>query len=288
MSIEVSVIVVNFNAGDDLRRCVASLDTGIGAIPWDGVVIDNASTDGSDEFHPLGQQMRLHRNQENIGFARAVNQGLAATDGDDVLILNPDCELSPGAIGILRAELHRHSDCVVVGPCVTDSDGTLQGSARGDPTMLTGLFGRTTLLTRLFPRSALAERNVRSRSVARADRSSVCVDWVAGSCMLAQRNALKAVGGFDERFFLYWEDADLCRRLRADGGEIRYVPDATIVHYVGHSSRTVPVLATRAFHDSAYLYYSTHVASSPFNPARWFAKFALRARCEWQLRRAGG
>ena len=284
----VSVVIVHYNAGDDLRRCLASLDAGIGPISWDGVVVDNASTDGCGELPVSGDRMRTHRNPDNVGFARAVNQGIAKTAGDEVLILNPDCELLPGAVGVLRTELDRYPTCVVAGPRVVDPDGTIQGSARGDPTMFTGLFGRASLLSRLFPRSALADRNVRSRTALETGRSSVGVDWVAGSCMLARRDALETVAGFDERFFLYWEDADLCRRLRVRGGEVRYVPGATVVHNVGRSSRTVPARATRAFHASAYLYYTTHAARSPLNPARWFAKLALRLRCEWRLRRAGG
>ena len=86
--------------------------------------------------------------------------------------------------------------------------------------------------------------------------------------MLVRRSAFEEVGGFDARYFLYWEDADLCRRLRARGYEIRYVPGATAVHRVGHSSRTARAASIRAFHESAYLYYATHVAPGAFNPKR--------------------
>ena len=287
MTPDVSVVIVNYNAGEDLRRCLSSLDSGLQAIAWDGVVVDNASTDKSVDVHTHLGRLSVHRNRENVGFARAVNQGVAMTRGRHVLILNPDCELAPRAISILRAELDRHSDCVIVGPQVVDPDGTIQGSARGDPTMFTGLFGRATLMTRLFPRSLLAKQNVRSHAASETGIASVRVDWVAGSCILARRDALEAVGGFDERFFLYWEDADLCRRLRVGGGYTRYVPGATVIHRVGCSTEKVPEIAIRAFHASAYLYYTTHVARSPFNPARWLAKLALRLRCEWRLRRAG-
>jgi GT2 family glycosyltransferase len=92
------------------------------------------------------------------------------------------------------------------------------------------------------------------------------------------------VGGFDERYFLYWEDADLCRRLRAAGHEVRYVPAASAVHRVGHSSRTARAPSVRAFHDSAYLYYSTHVAPGALNPKRLLARALLAVRCWWLLR----
>jgi cellulose synthase/poly-beta-1,6-N-acetylglucosamine synthase-like glycosyltransferase len=109
-----------------------------------------------------GGALRPRRNDDNVGFSRAANQGLAATAGPLVLIINPDCRLQPGAIDRLLSELERQPRCAIAGPRVLDSDGTVQGSARGDPTMLTGLFGRATRLTRIFPGAALARRNVRT------------------------------------------------------------------------------------------------------------------------------
>ena len=99
-----------------------------------------------------------------------------------------------------------------------------------------------------------------------------------------RRSAVGAVGGFDERYFMYWEDADLCRRLRQQGSIVCYLPAATAVHRVGHSSRTARATSIRAFHDSAYLYYSTHVAPGALNPKRWIARALLAARCWWKLR----
>ena len=136
---------------------------------------------------------------------------------------------------------------------------SVQGSARGDPDMLTGLFGRTSSLRRT---AAVARRSRGGTwSPERTRRAqSIVVDWVSGACMLVRREALEAVGGFDERYFLYWEDADLCRRLRARGYTIRYVPARDRGARVGHSSRTARAASIRAFHESAYLYYATHVA----------------------------
>jgi GT2 family glycosyltransferase len=105
--------------------------------------------------------------------------------------------------------------------------------------------------------------------------------------MLARRDALLSVNGFDERYFLYWEDADLCRRLRARGHEIRYVPGAVAVHQVGQSSRTARASSIRAFHKSAYLYYATHVATGRFSLKRPIARLLLALRCRWRLRSAG-
>ena len=145
----------------------------------------------------------------------------------------------------------------------------MQGSARGDPDMLTGLFGRTTVRRRLLPNLAASRRNV-VVDAGGSEGPSVTVDWLSGACMLVRRDVLEQVEGFDERYFLYWEDADLCRRLRALGYQVRYVPGATAIHRVGHSSRDGRAAAVRAFHESAYLYYATHVAphAATQTPAR--------------------
>ena len=149
--------------------------------------------------------------------------------------------------------------------------------------MFTGLFGRTTVLRRLMPDLAVARRNVVSSEDARTGDGSVTVDWLSGACLLARREALHRVNGFDERYFLYWEDADLCRRVRELGAQVRYVPAATAVHRVGQSSRSVRASSIRAFHESAYLYYATHVASaSPLK--RWLARMLLSVRCWLYLR----
>ena len=149
--------------------------------------------------------------------------------------------------------------------------------------MLTGLFGRTTLLRRVAPFLSIGRRHVVVEDAIPSGEQSVQVDWVSGACMLARREALEAVQGFDERFFLYWEDADLCRRLRAKGSHVRYVPGASAIHRVGQSSRTARASAIRAFHRSAYLYYATHVAPAPLSPKRALARAILGTRCWVQL-----
>ena len=278
----VAAVLVNYNAGDELRRALQSIADQLEENSWEGVVVDNASSDGSDAIaNELAPAVRLVRNQSNVGFGRGVNQGIAATTAPLVLVMNPDCALMPGAIAALQHALHAHPSCAIVGPRILDPDGTVQGSARGDPDMLTGLFGRTALLRRMFPGAALSRKNVVTGDTVDA----AVVDWVSGACFLARREALDAVGGFDERYFLYWEDADLCRRLRARRYEIRYVPSATAVHRVGHSSRTAQAASVRAFHASAYRYYATHVAPGALNPKRLVARALLAARCWWMLRR---
>ena len=149
--------------------------------------------------------------------------------------------------------------------------------------MMTGFFGRTTLLRRLFPSAPWARRNVVIPAAQEEGESAVSADWVSGSCVLVRRDAFNEVSGFDERYFLYWEDADLCRRLRQAGWSIRFRRDARVVHAGARSSRTVKPLAIRAFHRSAYLYYATHVAPSRWSPRRYAAAGLLFVRCGIKL-----
>lgn len=281
---EIAAILVNYNAGGELARALRSIADEMVGRSWEAFVVDNASSDGSGasvaNFAPMVQ---LVQNTANVGFSRGVNQGLAASTAPLLLIMNPDCRLVAGAVAALRSVLDARPDCAIVGPRILNPDGSVQGSARGDPDMLTGLFGRTALLGRLVPFLPAAKRNVVAEEAIRSGEQSVVVDWLSGACMLARRTALEQVRGFDERFFLYWEDADLCRRLRLHGHHVRYVPSATAIHRVGQSSRTARTFAIRAFHRSAYLYYATHVAPAPLNPKRPLARAILKTRCWLQV-----
>jgi len=272
-----SAVLVNYNSGGELRSALESIDRE-SAGPWEGVVVDNASTDGSERTAVAFESTQLLRNRENVGFGRGVNQGVAACTADRILIMNPDCQLATGALPPLMAVLDADPRCAIAAPRILDPDGSPQGNARGDPDMLTGLFGRTSTLRR-----SLSGLDVARRNVITADAPTE-VDWVSGACMLVRRDALASVGGFDERYFMYWEDADLCRRLRDRGYTILYVPGSSAVHQVGQSSRTARASSIRAFHDSAYLYYATHVAPGALNPKRWIAHALLGARCWWKLR----
>lgn len=284
---QVAAVIVNFNSGAELQEALASVAADLDGVEWEAVVVDNASTDASERAaETAGSRVRLLRNRDNVGFGRGVNQGVQATTAPVVLILNPDCRLAPGAVSALRTELGAYRECALVGPKVLDPDGSVQGSARGDPDMLTGVFGRRGALRRLLPGLRASSRNVVTDEALRSGKRSVVVDWVSGACMLVRRDAFAAVGGFDERYFLYWEDADLCRRLRAAGYHVRYVPAATAVHRVGQSSKSAPAASIRAFHASAYRYYATHVAPAPFSPRRLIARALLVARCWVALRQA--
>jgi GT2 family glycosyltransferase len=281
---EVTAILVNYNTGGELALALRSIQSDCAHVPWEAVVVDNASSDDSAAVVETFPHATLIRNVANVGFGRAVNQAVTLAQAPLLLLINPDCRLTSGAVSALRSVLDAEPSCAVVGPRILDPDGGVQGSARGDPDMLTGLFGRTGALRGLLPSLPVARRNVVAEDAVRTGASNVVVDWLSGACVLVRRDAFLAAGGFDERFFLYWEDADLCRRLRNRGFHIRYVPGATAVHQVGRSSQTARRSSIRAFHASAYLYYATHVAPGTLNPRRLLARALLGVRCWWQLR----
>ena len=256
--VNVSAVLVNYNAGDELRRALQSLSDELRERRWEALVVDNASTDGSQEIVGEFYYARLLQNRENVGFARAMNQALAATTGSLVVILNPDCRLVAGAIATLKAELERHEGCAIVGPRILNPDGTVQGSARGDPDMLTGLFGRTALMRRLLPWMPSARRNVVSDMAIASGQPSVVVDWLSGACMLAPRDALRQVGGFDERFFPVWfEDVDFCLRAAKAGYRNWYEPSAAAIHEGGHSVTRVTLPERQKYWYGSLLRFAT-------------------------------
>ncbi|NVM27039.1 MAG: glycosyltransferase, partial [Desulfobacterales bacterium] len=146
--------------------------------------------------------------------------------------------------------MEQHPYVGIVGPKILNHDGSVQGSARTFPTPLTGLFGRSSVLTRFFPNNPFTRANILTT---RSDgKTPMEVDWVSGACMVVRRKALDDVGLLDERFFMYWEDADWCRRMWRKGGKVVYFPQASVVHYVGASSGQAPLRSIFEFHKSSY------------------------------------
>ena len=277
----VTVVIVNYNAGPQLQQCLSSAAADLADVAWRAIVVDNASADRR-ALDQLPQRVALIRNEANRGFGAAVNQATRQDDAPLLWLLNPDSRVVAGAFSAMRMTLERHKDCAVVAPQLLNSDGTTQESARGEPTAWTGVFGRHGLLTRWFPNAGAARRNLRARDLVASTTESAEIDWAMGASLLIRREIFDRVRGFDERFFLYWEDADLCRRIRDLGYTVRFVPRAHVVHAGAASSRTARRLATRAFHRSAYLYFSTHTVPSPWHPARWLAWITLSVRSWWR------
>jgi GT2 family glycosyltransferase len=250
------IIIVNYNSTDLLLRCLESVYDCIKKISLNVYVQDNNSRDGIDRVGLLFPQVILTKNSYNMGFARAVNRALEQGTSPHVLILNPDCVLGDDSFESLLRYMKENPDVGILGPKILNGDGSIQGSARSFPTPLSALFGRNTCLTRWFPKNRMSRKNILTSEA--VGTAPVEVGWVSGACMLARRKALDDVGLMDERFFMYWEDADWCKRMWDMGWKVVYFPRASIVHYVGGSSEKLLIRSVLEFHKSSYHLFMKH------------------------------
>jgi GT2 family glycosyltransferase len=252
----VAVVIVNYQSYDELRSCLASVERAEG--PLEVVVIDHASdVRAADDIASHFPAFHMLRKPGNHGFAAGVNAGAAETRAPYLLLLNPDCMIEPDVPARLIDALESDPSAAVVGPKIRNADGTIQKSARRFPDLTTGIAGRTSWLTRVWPGNPLSKHNL---PVQAGERATVSVDWVSGACMLVRRASFEAIGGMDEGFFLYWEDADFCRRLKNAGSRTLYCPSAAATHMVGRSSRHAADASLEAFHASAYRLFCKHTS----------------------------
>ena len=231
----VAAVVVNYEAGPLLAGCVATLRAEQVA---EVVVVDNGSVDGSvDEIRRRWPEVALVNPGANLGYGAAANRGAAASRAPYVLICNADLSITPGATARLAAALDGDPSVGIVGPLIRTPEGDRYPSARQFPSLvdaaghaLLGMFRPSNRFTRAYQRSDLAADG----------NGSTPVDWVSGACLLARRTAFEQVGGFDEAYFMYAEDVDLCWRVGRAGWGVRYVPTAEVTHQQGVSTAHRP------------------------------------------------
>jgi len=243
-----SVVIVNWNTAELLEACLRScLAAQVPGEATEIIVVDNASTDDSvARVRNLAPAVRLIENTQNTGFARANNQGIAASRGTCVVLLNPDTVVPPGGLAALAAFMESHPDAGACGPRLLRTDGTTQPFAFGnDPTPAYLLRRATNRLLRGQPMHDWDTTEVQS------------VDWVAGTCLCVRRTAMEEVGLLDEAMFMYFEDNDWCLRLRQKGWRVYYAPEVAIVH-VGGRSRVQNPRAGAAYYDSLRYFYAKH------------------------------
>lgn len=264
-----SAVIVNYDSWPHTLRCVESL-LKTGHRELEILVVDNEGSPAPE----LPGEVTLIRNSTNEGFARACNQGIEASGGDRIILINPDTLVERDFFDLLEDFFDAVPKAGIAGPRIIDGDGRLQLSARREVSFISGLLGRTSFLTQLFPKSKMVQRMFPAADVPDGPRE---VDWVSGACLVLRRGALEKIGGFDERFFMYFEDADLCRRSREAGWPVYYLPHIEVLHLTGASSRSKPHAIWR-LHKSAFLYHRKHGPHGPLGLYSGLVLLGLTAR----------
>ncbi|MBN2036174.1 MAG: glycosyltransferase [Chitinispirillaceae bacterium] len=251
-AIRVSVVVVNYKVPLSLRQALRSLREAEGYDTAEVIVVDNASGDGSRETITAEfPEIKWVQLKANIGFGKACNVGARNAAGEFLLFLNPDTIVSRGTLVLAVDFMDEHEDVGLLGAKTLNPDGTMQpGCRRGFPTPEAALY-HFIGLSRLFPKN---ERFGGYHYTWLDPDDSSEVDAVSGSCMFIRRHLFETIGGFDERFFMYGEDLDLCRRVHETGSKVWYYPAIQIIHLKGRSSGKRLLKSTLAFYEAMIIY----------------------------------
>lgn len=270
---DLSVVIVNWNTRELLRACLASLRAALALseLSAELIVVDNASSDGSAAMVAAEfPEARLFANDANLNYAGGNNQGIAAASGEFILLLNPDTEVPPGAPDALVRLLRELPEAGAAAPALVFPDGRVQDSVRGFPS-LRALIGEFTGLARLLPHTSWG--SYRHQALP-SDRPSL-VDQPMASAFLVRRLALDQVGTFDEQFALFFNDVDLCFRLKLAGWVILYDPRVRVVHVGGASTRQVRPEAIRRSHEGLRRFYAKHYRAKLARPVYALATCAI-------------
>lgn len=243
---ELSVIVVNYNDRKNLGLCLSSIQEEAKGIDFEALVVDNGSTDASPEYVALNfPWVKLITNGQNTGFARANNLGLKESNGEFILFLNTDAVICPKALALLLSEIKKDASIGVVAPALLTGERSHQVS-----------FGRrvdffSELVKKCFWN---AFQGIKLKIWSRREN----VRWVSAASMLARRRALEEAGGFDENFFLYFEDIDLCYRIKELGWKVVYDPRARVYHQGGSSTSAQKARSRLEYRKSQVYFYRKH------------------------------
>jgi len=279
-SVEATAIVtVSYNSSDQLRPFLASLDDELRA-GVQVVIADNASSDVAETARIADAHgARVLSLGENLGYGGAVNRAIASLPPsvDAVLVSNPDVLVGEAALDTLRQRLDADPTIGAVGPRILNEDGSLYPSARRIPSLRTGI-GHA-LFVRIWPRNPWTRAYRSENHVSARD-----VGWLSGACLLVRRSVFDELNGFDEGYFMYFEDVDLGYRIGRAGYRNRYEPSASVVHVGGLSTQVESRRMVRVHHASAYRFLANKYRGPLLAPVRAVLRAALSARA-WILTR---
>ena len=267
---KLSIIIVNWNTQDFLKNCLGSIFNQPIHCEYEVWVVDNASTDESIvNIENLYPKVKLIRNPNNVGFGHANNQAVRLAVGDYFLILNPDTLVHPGTIDTLAAYLATCPQAAAVGPRLLNADGSLQISAFPAPTL-----GRE--LWRLFHLDKII--SIGQYPHAHFSNKPLKVDVLMGACLLIRSEMVKQIGLFDEDFFIYSEEVDLCERIRKSGWELHWIPNAQVTHFGGMSTRQVAKAMFLELYRNKIKFFRKHRGKYQANLYKFILKAAALTR----------
>jgi hypothetical protein len=257
--VDLSIIIVNYNVKEFLQNLLHSLHKAISNLSYEIIVVDNASDDGSVEFiREKFPQIKLITNQTNFGFSKANNIALEVSSGKFILLINPDTLVREDTITKMIEFLTNHPDAGLVGCKILNPDGSLQLACRRSFPGPWTSFCKVAGLSTLFPQSKLfAKYNLTYLD----ENSTHEVDAISGSFMMMKREVYERVGGFDEQFFMYGEDLDLCYRIQKNGYKVYYYPGTQIIHYKGESTKRSSLDETKYFYNAMHLFVKKHFST---------------------------
>ncbi len=245
--------IVNYNTKKDLKKCIKSILQKPPECSFRIIIVDNNSKDGSKIFLKQIKQKNIKYilNKENRGFGAACNQIAKTQNSSYILFLNPDVEIRKNSIDKLINFLKKNEKVGIVTGKLLFPDGSLQLSCRKFPTILRALFGRESTLRKIFPNNMISKEYLMSE----LDYNKIQFpDWVRGAVILFKTDIFEKIGGFDEKFFLYFEDTDICLRLREKGYKTAYLPEAVFYHKLGSSTKKEQ-LKTKIIHNISMFHY---------------------------------
>jgi GT2 family glycosyltransferase len=254
MSATLCIVIPNYNGRDFLERCLASIYKNRPSFPFEVVVVDNASADGSaDMVKRLFPEAKLIANSHNKGFGRAGNQGLRAAGAQYLFLLNSDTEVLPGTLDALAHGMEQNSDVAILGPEFTDSHGEIIQMSWGWHSLFWGEFPQ-----KFFSPRPLQKSRFRRWLVRRLQVRPKRVPIVYGAGLLIRRKALDDIGLIDENLVMYFEESDLCLRAWKKGWAVLFYPNAKVVHHLGRASRQMPEKMSLIYRQSQLYYYDKH------------------------------
>lgn len=250
-----SIIIVTWNSEEFIEKCLKSIFDTRGSTDLEVIVIDNASQDTTtkiiERFKP---EVRLIYNQANLGYAKANNQGIEVSKGDYILLLNPDVELKENCLKLMLDFLENHKDIDGSAPQLLNPDGSIQPSCREFPDFSI-LLWEFSGLSFLFPKNRILGR---WRMGYFDFQSSREVDQPMGSCLLLRRKVIQKIGVFDEQFPIFFNDVDLCYRIKKSGGKLYFLPEAKALHYKGGSTKKAKTEMILSAHLSFFRFLSKY------------------------------